>query len=99
MFFLAVYIHMFRSLYYDHTRSRSSWSGSWRHHLSANVVARFMRYVLVWGQMSFWAATVITNLFLAIPGVGDTIVTSLWGAMRLQPDAQPIFRFTTCCRF
>jgi len=39
----------------------------------------FMGYVLVWGQMSFWAATVITNLFSAIPGVGDTIVTWLWG--------------------
>jgi ubiquinol-cytochrome c reductase cytochrome b subunit len=38
-----------------------------------------MGYVLVWGQMSFWAATVITNLFSAIPGVGDTIVTWLWG--------------------
>jgi ubiquinol-cytochrome c reductase cytochrome b/c1 subunit len=39
----------------------------------------FMGYVLVWGQMSFWAATVITNLFSAIPGVGDAIVTWLWG--------------------
>ena len=39
----------------------------------------FMGYVLVWGQMSFWAATVITNLFSAIPGVGDSIVTWLWG--------------------
>ena len=38
-----------------------------------------MGYVLVWGQMSFWAATVITNLFSAIPVVGDTIVTWLWG--------------------
>jgi ubiquinol-cytochrome c reductase cytochrome b subunit len=38
-----------------------------------------MGYVLVWGQMSFWAATVITNLFSAIPGVGETIVTWLWG--------------------
>ncbi|MCW5689581.1 MAG: cytochrome b N-terminal domain-containing protein, partial [Pseudolabrys sp.] len=39
----------------------------------------FMGYVLPWGQMSFWAATVITNLFSAIPGVGDLIVTWLWG--------------------
>ena len=39
----------------------------------------FMGYVLVWGQMSFWAATVITNLFSAIPGVGETLVTWLWG--------------------
>jgi ubiquinol-cytochrome c reductase cytochrome b/c1 subunit len=43
------------------------------------VVTGFMGYVLVWGQMSFWAATVITNLFSAIPFVGDSIVTWLWG--------------------
>ena len=43
------------------------------------VVTGFMGYVLVWGQMSFWAATVITNLFSAIPIVGDAIVTWLLG--------------------
>ena len=43
------------------------------------IATGFMGYVLVWGQMSFWAATVITNLFSAIPGVGDSIVTWLWG--------------------
>jgi ubiquinol-cytochrome c reductase cytochrome b/c1 subunit len=43
------------------------------------VVTGFMGYVLPWGQMSFWAATVITNLFSAIPLVGDPIVTWLWG--------------------
>jgi ubiquinol-cytochrome c reductase cytochrome b/c1 subunit len=43
------------------------------------VVTGFMGYVLVWGQMSFWAATVITSLFSAIPIVGDAIVTWLWG--------------------
>ena len=43
------------------------------------VATGFMGYVLPWGQMSFWAATVITNLFSAIPGVGDPIVTWLWG--------------------
>src|SRR5438477_3343168 len=43
------------------------------------IVTGFMGYVLPWGQMSFWAATVITNLFSAIPGVGEAIVTWLWG--------------------
>src|SRR5262249_19617330 len=43
------------------------------------VVTGFMGYVLPWGQMSFWAATVITNLFSAIPLIGDPIVTWLWG--------------------
>ena len=43
------------------------------------IATGFMGYVLVWGQMSFWAATVITNLFSAIPGVGEAVVTWLWG--------------------
>ena len=51
----------------------------------------FMGYVLPWGQMSFWAATVITNLFSAIPIVGDTIVTLAVGRLcGRQPDAQPL---------
>ena len=43
------------------------------------MATAFMGYVLPWGQMSFWGATVITNLFSAIPVVGDTIVSLLWG--------------------
>src|SRR5258706_226898 len=80
MFFLAVYIHMFRGLYY----------GSYKEPrevlwilgviiLLLMIVTGFMGYVLPWGQMSFWAATVITNLFSAIPVVGEAIVTWLWG--------------------
>jgi ubiquinol-cytochrome c reductase cytochrome b/c1 subunit len=80
MFFLAAYIHMFRGMYY----------GSYKEPrevlwilgvilLLLMIATGFMGYVLPWGQMSFWAATVITNLFSAIPGVGETIVTWLWG--------------------
>ncbi len=80
MFFLAAYIHMFRGLYY----------GSYKEPrevlwilgvilILLMIITGFMGYVLPWGQMSFWAATVITNLFSAIPGVGETIVTWLWG--------------------
>ncbi len=43
------------------------------------MASAFLGYVLPWGQMSFWGATVITNLFSAIPVVGDAIVTWLWG--------------------
>ena len=79
-FFFAVYIHMFRGMYY----------GSYKEPrevlwilgvilLLLMIATGFMGYVLVWGQMSFWAATVITNLFSAIPGVGGAIVTWLWG--------------------
>jgi ubiquinol-cytochrome c reductase cytochrome b/c1 subunit len=80
MFFLVVYIHLFRGLYY----------GSYKYPrellwmlgvviLLLMMATAFMGYVLPWGQMSYWAATVITNLFSAIPVVGNDIVTLLWG--------------------
>jgi ubiquinol-cytochrome c reductase cytochrome b subunit len=80
MFFLIVYIHIFRGLYY----------GSYKYPrellwmlgviiLLLMMATAFMGYVLPWGQMSFWGATVITNLFSAIPVVGQKIVTLLWG--------------------
>ena len=80
MFFLIVYIHLFRGLYY----------GSYKYPrellwmlgvviLILMIATAFMGYVLPWGQMSYWAATVITNLFSAIPVFGQDIVTLLWG--------------------
>jgi ubiquinol-cytochrome c reductase cytochrome b subunit len=48
------------------------------------MATAFMGYVLPWGQMSFWGATVITNLFSAIPVVGDTIVQWLWGGFSVD---------------
>ena len=80
MFFVAVYLHIFRNLYY----------GSYKEpreilYILGVIIfllmmaTAFMGYVLPWGQMSFWGATVITNLFSAIPLVGDTIVSFLWG--------------------
>jgi len=80
MFFLAAYIHMFRSLYYGSYKEPYElvWILGVITYLLM-VVTGFMGYVLVWGQMSFWAAKVITNLFSAIPVVGDSVVTWLWG--------------------
>jgi ubiquinol-cytochrome c reductase cytochrome b/c1 subunit len=80
MFFVAVYVHMFRSIYYGSYKEPRElvWILGVLTYLLM-VVTGFMGYVLVWGQMSFWAATVITNLFSAIPFVGDSIVTWLWG--------------------
>jgi ubiquinol-cytochrome c reductase cytochrome b subunit len=80
MFFLLVYIHLFRGLYY----------GSYKYPreflwmlgvviLLLMMATAFMGYVLPWGQMSYWGATVITNLFSAIPVFGQKIVTLLWG--------------------
>jgi ubiquinol-cytochrome c reductase cytochrome b/c1 subunit len=80
MFFIAVYIHIFRGLYFGSFKAPREilWMiGIFI--LLAMMASAFMGYVLVWGQMSFWGATVITNLFSAIPLVGDSIVTLLWG--------------------
>ena len=81
MFFLAVYIHIFRSLFYGSYKSPREiiWIIGLMIYLLM-MAAAFMGYVLPWGQMSFWGATVITNLFSAIPLVGDSITTWLWGA-------------------
>jgi ubiquinol-cytochrome c reductase cytochrome b subunit len=80
MFFIAVYIHMFRGLYYGSYKAPREvlWILGVVIFLLMMATA-FMGYVLPWGQMSFWGATVITNLFSAFPIVGDTIVTFLWG--------------------
>jgi ubiquinol-cytochrome c reductase cytochrome b subunit len=85
MFFLVVYIHMFRGLYY--TSYVYPREGLW---ISGVVIfilmmaTAFMGYVLPWGQMSFWAATVITNLFSAIPVIGESIVQWLWGGFSVN---------------
>ncbi|MEQ9639654.1 MAG: cytochrome b N-terminal domain-containing protein [Alphaproteobacteria bacterium] len=80
MFFIAVYIHIFRGLYYGSYKAPREllwWLGIII--LLLMMATAFMGYVLPWGQMSFWGATVITNLFSAIPVVGDAVVTWLWG--------------------
>jgi len=85
MFFIIVFIHIFRGLYY----------GSYKFPreilwmlgvviLLLMMATAFMGYVLPWGQMSFWGATVITNLFSAFPIVGDYIVTFLWGGFSVD---------------
>jgi ubiquinol-cytochrome c reductase cytochrome b/c1 subunit len=80
MFFFAAYIHMFRGMYYgSYKEPREVLWILGMTLLFLMIMAGFMGYVLVWGQMSFWAATVITNLFSAIPVFGETIVNWLWG--------------------
>ncbi len=79
-FFIVVYIHLFRGLYYGSYKAPRELL--WMLGvviLLLMMATAFMGYVLPWGQMSFWGATVITNLFSAIPIVGDSIVTWLWG--------------------
>lgn len=79
-FFIAVYFHIFRGLYYGSYKAPREilWIVGVVIYIVMMATA-FMGYVLPWGQMSFWGATVITSLFSAIPFVGDEIVTWLWG--------------------
>ncbi|HEX9557427.1 MAG TPA: cytochrome b N-terminal domain-containing protein [Reyranella sp.] len=79
-FFIAVYIHIFRGMYYGSYKAPREllWILGVVILLLMMATA-FMGYVLPWGQMSFWGATVITNLFSAIPVVGQSIVDWLWG--------------------
>ncbi|WP_281017277.1 MULTISPECIES: cytochrome b N-terminal domain-containing protein [unclassified Minwuia] len=85
MFFIAVYLHMFRGLYYGSYKAPREMI--WMIGvviLLVMMATGFMGYVLPWGQMSFWGATVITNLFSALPVVGDPIVTWLWGGFAVD---------------
>jgi len=80
MFFLAVYIHIFRGLYYGSYKAPRElvWIIGLIIYIAMMATA-FMGYLLPWGQMSFWGATVITNFFSAFPIVGDPIVEWLRG--------------------
>ena len=85
MFFLIVYIHISRGLYYGSYKSPREvlwWLGIIIFFLM--IITAFLGYTLPWGQMSFWGATVITNLFSAIPLIGDNIVTWLWGGFSID---------------
>ncbi len=84
-FFIAVYIHIFRGIYYGSYKAPREvlWILGVIIYMLMMATA-FLGYTLPWGQMSFWAATVITNLFSAIPWIGDTIVTWLWGGFAVD---------------
>jgi quinol-cytochrome oxidoreductase complex cytochrome b subunit len=85
MFFIVTFIHMFRGLYYGSYKAPREllWILGVVIFLIMMATA-FMGYVLPWGQMSFWGATVITNLFSAIPLVGENIVSWLWGGFAVD---------------
>jgi len=85
MFFIVIYMHMFRGLYYSsysHPREFVWCTGIIVYLIM--MATGFIGYVLPWGQMSFWGATVITNLFSAFPIVGPEIVYWLWGGFSVD---------------
>jgi ubiquinol-cytochrome c reductase cytochrome b subunit len=85
VFFIVVYLHIFRGLYYGSYMHPRGWL--WASGVLIFILmmaTAFMGYVLPWGQMSFWGATVITNLFSAVPIYGGLIVEWLWGGFSVD---------------
>nr|YP_009357205.1 cytochrome b [Trochalopteron elliotii]AMJ17427.1 cytochrome b [Trochalopteron elliotii] len=82
-FFICIYFHIGRGLYYGSYLNKETWNVGVVL-LLALMATAFVGYVLPWGQMSFWGATVITNLFSAIPYIGQTLVEWLWGGFSVD---------------
>nr|YP_009336339.1 cytochrome b [Rasbora aprotaenia]BAW32984.1 cytochrome b [Rasbora aprotaenia] len=82
-FFICLYIHIARGLYYGSYLNKETWNIGVVLFLLVMMTA-FVGYVLPWGQMSFWGATVITNLLSAVPYVGDMLVQWIWGGFSVD---------------
>nr|ALH16667.1 cytochrome b [Maccullochella macquariensis]ALH16719.1 cytochrome b [Maccullochella macquariensis]ALH16745.1 cytochrome b [Maccullochella macquariensis]ALH16758.1 cytochrome b [Maccullochella macquariensis]ALH16771.1 cytochrome b [Maccullochella macquariensis] len=82
-FFICIYLHIGRGLYYGSYLYKETWYVGVII-LLLTMVTAFVGYVLPWGQMSFWGATVITNLLSAIPYIGNTLVQWIWGGFSVD---------------
>nr|ALO76426.1 cytochrome b [Laccoptera ruginosa] len=83
MFFVCLYMHIARGIYYKSYKLKETWMTGVTI-LFLVMATAFLGYVLPWGQMSFWGATVITNLVSAIPYLGKTIVEWIWGGFSID---------------
>nr|ANK57470.1 cytochrome b [Plecturocebus discolor] len=92
MFFICLFLHIGRGLYYGSFLFLKTWNVGIIL-LLASMATAFMGYVLPWGQMSFWGATVITNLLSAIPYIGSDLVQWIWGGFSV--DKATLTRFFT----
>nr|AEN94024.1 cytochrome b [Ctenotus helenae] len=92
MFFICLYLHIGRGLYYGSYMFKETWNIGVILLLLVMATA-FVGYVLPWGQMSFWGATVITNLLSAIPYIGTSLVEWIWGGFSV--DNATLTRFFT----
>nr|YP_097062.1 cytochrome b [Eurycea bislineata]AAU20499.1 cytochrome b [Eurycea bislineata] len=90
IFFICIYLHIGRGLYYGSYMFKETWNIGVIL-LFLVMATAFVGYVLPWGQMSFWGATVITNLLSAIPYLGDTLVQWIWGGFSV--DKATLTRF------
>nr|AJG41751.1 cytochrome b [Odontobutis potamophila] len=82
-FFTCIYLHIGRGLYYESYLYKETWNLGGMLLLLVMMTA-FVGYLLPWGQMSFWGATVITNLLIAIPYVGNSLVQWIWGGFSVD---------------
>nr|AVZ29412.1 cytochrome b [Odontobutis sinensis] len=92
LFFICIYIHIGRGLYYGSFIYKETWNIGVIL-LLLTMMTAFVGYVLPWGQMSFWGATVITNLLSAIPYMGNSLVQWIWGGFSV--DSATLTRFFT----
>nr|URX54407.1 cytochrome b [Cryptotermes havilandi] len=92
MFFICIYLHIGRNMYYGSYKLVHTWSIGVLI-LFATMATAFLGYVLPWGQMSFWGATVITNLLSAVPYIGTDLVQWVWGGFAV--DNATLTRFFT----
>jgi ubiquinol-cytochrome c reductase cytochrome b subunit len=90
LIFLFLFLHMFRGLYFSSFKQTGAWlRGSGLFGLS--MLSAFLGYVLPWGQISFWGATVITNLVRTLPFLGPSMVLWLWGGFRVNKATLSLF--------
>nr|QNL35751.1 cytochrome b [Phrynocephalus forsythii] len=93
MFFLCIYMHIGRGIYYGSYLYKKTWNIGIIL-LLLTMATAFMGYVLPWGQMSFWAATVITSMISTIPYLGDPIIQWIWGGFAVnEPTLTRFFTF------
>nr|YP_010277834.1 cytochrome b [Cataglyphis aenescens]UHY95038.1 cytochrome b [Cataglyphis aenescens] len=83
MFFICMYLHISRGLYYNSYKLMNTWLIGVSIYLLSMATA-FLGYVLPWGQMSFWGATVITNLTSTVPYIGNSMVQWIWGGFSVN---------------
>nr|YP_010963560.1 cytochrome b [Hemicentrus obliquus]WKZ08043.1 cytochrome b [Hemicentrus obliquus] len=83
MFFICMYLHIGRGIYYSSYKFKETWLSGMTI-MFMTMATAFLGYVLPWGQMSFWGATVITNLLSAIPYMGQELVKWIWGGFAVD---------------
>lgn len=93
IFFVFIYLHLFRGIYYFRAKNSYTWiTGVFI--ILILIIISFLGYVLPWGQISYWAVAVITNLFSIVPFIGDNLVSWIWGGFSVgKPTLMRFYSF------